>query len=231
MYLYRLALAAVLQGIPGPDFTPSELIGWILCVTPSELADLVLLLWAPADTWRIKKKFSIRNHYSNNIQRTIILFVTFFISISALLIHSYAIRVCLQREMKCQQNKKQKKTSMTTVNMWASQKKKKWRYWSFTITVMNSGRERDKFLLLFKTTAIKCDKNLSRENETPAPSRIYVSRGSGSPDGFVLSWNQGSYQVLLDREWWSRSMTIKDGHYLVHNTGGCLSEGWFDMLI
>lgn len=110
-------------------------------------------------------------------------------------------------------------------------KRKKWRYWSFTITVMNSGREREKFLLLFKTTAIKCDKNLRRETDTTAPSRIYVSRGSGSPDGFVLSWNQGSYQVLLDREWRSRSMTIKDSHYLVHNTGGCLSEGWFDMLI
>lgn len=129
---------------------------------------------------------------------------------------------------------KTKKPSMTTVNMWASpkkKKKKKWRYWSFTITVMNSGREREKFLLLFKTTAIKCDKNLRRETDTTAPSRIYVSRGSGSPDGFVLSWNQGSYQVLLDREWRSRSMTIKDSHYLVHNTGGCLSEGWFDMLI
>lgn len=56
-------------------------------------------------------------------------------------------------------------------------------------------------------------------------------QGSGTPDGFVPSWNQGSYQVLLYRERRSRSMTIKDSHYLVHNTRGCFSEGSFDMLI
>lgn len=39
---------------------------------------------------------------------------------------------------------------------------------------MNSGREREKFLLLFKTTGINCEKNYSG---TATTSRIYVSKG------------------------------------------------------
>ena len=48
VYLYLLALAAVLQGRPGPAFTSSELIGFIFRDTPIDSADLVLLLAAPA---------------------------------------------------------------------------------------------------------------------------------------------------------------------------------------
>ena len=48
MYLYLFALAAVLHGIPGPALTSSELIGFIFLEIPTDSADLVLLLAAPA---------------------------------------------------------------------------------------------------------------------------------------------------------------------------------------